>query len=128
MMSDLKKKIGYLSRQKLARLSERMKERTVEPPERKIERRRDRFAPCQLSFAQQRLWFLDQLVRNRALYNNSGARSRQGRLDLDALGGVINEIVRRHQVLRTRYEVEGVEPVQVIDGWEHQEWKVEDLT
>ena len=52
----------------------------------------------------------------------------EGRLDLEALERVINEIVRRHEVLRTRFEVEAGEPVQVIDEWEPRELEVEDLT
>ena len=71
-----------------------------------------------LSFAQQRLWFLDQLAPNNPFYNSPRAVRLEGRLDLDVLERVINEIVRRHEVLRTRFEVEDGEPVQVIDEWE----------
>ena len=52
----------------------------------------------------------------------------EGKLDLEALERVINEIVRRHEVLRTRFEVEEGEPVQVIDEWEPRRLEVEDLT
>src|SRR5262249_19471959 len=52
----------------------------------------------------------------------------EGRLDLEALERVINEIVRRHEVLRTRIELEEGEPVQVIDPWEPRRLEVEDLT
>ena len=41
---------------------------------------------------------------------------------------MINEIVRRHEALRTRFEVEEGEPVQVIDEWEPRRLEVEDLT
>jgi amino acid adenylation domain-containing protein/non-ribosomal peptide synthase protein (TIGR01720 family) len=81
-----------------------------------------------LSFAQQRLWFLDQLAPNNPLYNCPGAVKLDGRLDLEVLEGVINEIVRRHEVLRTRIEVKAGEPVQVIDEWGHQKLEIEDLT
>ena len=59
-----------------------------------------------LSFAQQRLWFMDQLEPNNPFYNIPGAVRLEGSLNLEALERVINEIVRRHEVLRTRFEVE----------------------
>ena len=86
----------------------------------------ERRAP--LSFAQQRLWFLDQLVPNSPFYNLPGAVRLDGRLDLDVLESVINEIVKRHETLRTRFEVEEGEPVQVIDEWKPRKLEVEDLT
>ncbi|HKX28592.1 MAG TPA: amino acid adenylation domain-containing protein [Blastocatellia bacterium] len=81
-----------------------------------------------LSFAQQRLWFLDQLVPNNPFYNCPGAMRLKGRLNLEALERVINEIVRRHEILRTRFEAVDAVPVQVIDHWEPRSLEVEDLT
>jgi amino acid adenylation domain-containing protein/non-ribosomal peptide synthase protein (TIGR01720 family) len=66
------------------------------------------------SFAQQRLWFLDQLEPNSALYNIPTAVRMQGRLDVTALERTLNEIVRRHEVLRTSFETFKGQPVQVI--------------
>src|SRR5262245_25654560 len=59
-----------------------------------------------LSFAQQRLWFLDQLAPNNPFYNIPASVRLEGRLNLGILERVINEIVRRHQTLRTRIKVE----------------------
>ena len=81
-----------------------------------------------LSFAQQRLWFFDQLAPNNPFYNIPVAARLEGRLNLKALERVINEIFRRHEVLRTRIEVEGGVPAQVIDEWRPQRLEVEDLT
>jgi amino acid adenylation domain-containing protein len=81
-----------------------------------------------LSFAQQRLWFIDQLVPNNPLYNISRALRFKGKLNLGTFERVVNEIVRRHEVLRTRIEVEDGEPVQVIDEWELRRLEVNDLT
>ncbi|HEY9728730.1 MAG TPA: condensation domain-containing protein, partial [Chroococcales cyanobacterium] len=67
-----------------------------------------------LSFAQQRLWFLDQLVPNNAFYNTPAAVRLTGSLNLAALQETFNEIVRRHEALRTTFaKVEG-QPVQAI--------------
>ncbi|HKX28620.1 MAG TPA: condensation domain-containing protein, partial [Blastocatellia bacterium] len=81
-----------------------------------------------LSFAQQRLWFLDQLLPNDPLYNMPGAIRLEGRLDIEALERGVNEIVRRHEVLRTRIEMEEGEPVQAIDPWEYRKLEMLDLT
>src|SRR5262245_22866640 len=55
-----------------------------------------------LSFAQQRLWFIDQLEEDAAAYNSPMAARLRGKLRLEALEAGLNEIVRRHEVLRTR--------------------------
>jgi amino acid adenylation domain-containing protein len=81
-----------------------------------------------LSFAQQRLWFLDQLVPNNPFYNCPSAMRLGGRVDLESLERVINEIIRRHEVLRTRFEVIDGSPVQVVDAWKHWRLELEDLT
>jgi amino acid adenylation domain-containing protein len=67
-----------------------------------------------LSFAQQRLWILDQIEPGSAAYNNVDAVRLRGRLDAGALAASLTEIVRRHEVLRTRFEAEAGLPRQVI--------------
>jgi amino acid adenylation domain-containing protein len=69
-----------------------------------------------LSFAQERLWFLDQLEPGSTVYNMSGALRLTGRLDIDALERSLNEVVRRHEALRTSFTtIEGA-PRQVISA------------
>jgi hypothetical protein len=80
-----------------------------------------------LSFSQQRLWFIEQLDPGNAVYNIPGAVRLAGRLDLGALESVVNEIIRRHEVLRTRFEAEEDEPAQVIEEWEWRSLEVTDL-
>ncbi|HSK75747.1 MAG TPA: amino acid adenylation domain-containing protein [Thermoanaerobaculia bacterium] len=67
-----------------------------------------------LSFAQQRLWFLHQLDPGSAAYNAPVALRLAGPLDLGALERSLTEVVRRHEVLRTRFEAVRGRPRQVI--------------
>jgi amino acid adenylation domain-containing protein len=66
------------------------------------------------SFAQQRLWFLEQYEPGTRLYNIPSAFHLVGDLDALALERSLQEIVRRHEVLRTTFVLEGDVPVQVI--------------
>ena len=65
-------------------------------------------------FCQQRLWFLDQLEPGNPLYNVPCAVRISGPLNVAALERSINEIIRRHDILRTRFTMSGGQPVQVI--------------
>ncbi len=67
-----------------------------------------------LSFSQQRLWFLDQFEGGSPLYNVPIGARLSGRLDADALRRALDEIVRRHEVLRTSFPMHGGEPFQQI--------------
>ena len=87
---------------------------------------RDRELP--LSFAQQRLWFLDQLAPGNLFYNIPMAVRLTGRLDVEALERSLNEILRRHEVLRTTFRAEGGKPVQVIAPELRLTLPVEDLS
>jgi amino acid adenylation domain-containing protein len=73
---------------------------------------RARLAP--LSFPQQRLWFLDRLTPGSATYNIPTAWELRGPLDPAALAAGLSEIVRRHEVLRTRFVEVAGEPWQEV--------------
>ncbi len=68
-----------------------------------------------LSFAQQRFWFLDQLDPGSYLDNMFRALRLSGILDRRALERALDELARRHASLRTRFPVEGDEPVQRVE-------------
>ena len=79
-----------------------------------IPRRPPNAGPAPLSLAQQRLWFLEQLRPGSPVYNIPLAIRLKGPLDLEALARSLDEIMRRHQALRTTFaEVDG-RPVQVV--------------
>ena len=73
-------------------------------------------AAIPLSYAQQRLWFIDQLQPGGASYNVPGAVLIEGHLDAAELKKCLAEIVRRHESLRTRFISAHGEPQQVIDA------------
>src|SRR5690606_16413955 len=67
-----------------------------------------------LSFAQQRLWFLDQFEPNSPFYNIPEAVRLHGPVDPAVLERCLNEIVRRHEALRTTFKTVDGKPQQVI--------------
>ena len=69
-----------------------------------------------LSFAQQRLWFLQQMNLQSPAYNMPVASRLVGRLDVKALEQALNEIVQRHEVLRTTFQMVDAQPMQVISA------------
>ncbi|MEA5505979.1 amino acid adenylation domain-containing protein [Halotia wernerae UHCC 0503] len=74
----------------------------------------DRNQELPLSFSQQRLWFLHQLDPDSTAYNGSDLVQLQGTLNVAALEESINEIVRRHEVLRTCFAIVEGRPIQKI--------------
>ncbi|HEX2202177.1 MAG TPA: amino acid adenylation domain-containing protein, partial [Longimicrobium sp.] len=87
---------------------------------------RDR--PLPLSFAQERLWFLDQLESDSAFYNIPTALRLSGALDVGALERALGEVVRRHESLRTTFpEVDGA-PVQAVAPFGGFALAVDDLS
>src|SRR5438477_4786845 len=69
-----------------------------------------------LSFAQQRLWFLNELMGDNPLYNVPAPISIRGQLDADLLKRSLNEVVGRHEILRTTFSRQEGDPVQVVAG------------
>jgi amino acid adenylation domain-containing protein len=115
-MTDISKMIAGMSpserRELLAKL---LQQKTREP----------RRAP--LSYAQERLWFLNELQPGSSVYNIPGNFVLPGVPNVAALEAAFDEIVRRHEVLRTTFKVVDWRPAQEIAPPEHRPLEVIDL-
>ena len=67
-----------------------------------------------LSFAQERLWFLEQLEPGSSAYNICRAARLTGPLNVEVLESSLNEIARRHEVMRTAFQIADGQPAQII--------------
>jgi amino acid adenylation domain-containing protein len=106
------KDLNELSTSERAALVMRLKKKSTDStPELTIPRRKDS-GPVPLSFAQQRLWFVEQLGDSNYIVPATSRLT--GRLDVAALEQSLNEIVRRHEALRTTFTVIDGQPMQVI--------------
>lgn len=76
-----------------------------------------------VSFAQQRLWFLHQYDPQSTLYNLPAALRLKGQVHITALEKSLNEIVRRHESLRTTFDISGEKPIQIIH--EPSSWRLQ---
>ena len=102
-MRDEKDAAADLAAKKRALLARLVRERGIETrPGEAILRRPDGLEPP-LSFAQRRLWFLDQLEPDSPRYNVFAAFRLRGTLHIPALTQGLGEIVRRHEALRARF-------------------------
>ncbi len=106
---DLLARRARLSTAKQATLEKRLQGATM-PPIPPVARDK----PLPLSLAQQRLWFLDQLEPGNAAYNIPLAVRLKGPLDVAALERSLNDVIRRHETLRTIFSLSDDQPCQVI--------------
>lgn len=88
----------------------------------------DRSGPLLLSYAQQRLWFIDQMEQGSAHYNTPGAMAVTGQFNVAVAEQAFRNIIQRHEPLRTVYEAAEPESIQLIrDDYDFQ-IKQHDLT
>ena len=109
-MSDLLKRLENLSPEKRELVLQKLKKQQQSPQLTPVSR--DQFLP--LSFAQQRLWFIDQLEGENCVYNVPFFWQISGLLNINALEQAITAIVHRHEVLRTNFCVINESLIQVI--------------
>ncbi|MEH1936773.1 MAG: amino acid adenylation domain-containing protein [Nostoc sp.] len=110
MNPDLKNKLLGRKSEILAFLEEAKNATDSSEPILSIERSGE----LPLSFAQQRMWFLYQLESQSPFYNEGLQLRVEGVLNVEALGQSINEIIRRHEILRTTFPAVDGKPLQVI--------------
>ncbi len=116
-----------LSQDKIKLLSLMLQDKGVARRRRAVTRRRDT-GPAPLSFAQQRLWFLDRLEPGSNFYHIPMGVRLRGRLDVEALARTFVEVVRRHEALRTTFVVVDEAPSQIISPSLEVELPVLDLS
>ena len=112
-MTNLDERIAALSPQQRALLELRLKNQAAETSKLQIiPRRSEDTAP--LSFAQQRMWMLYQFDPDSSVYNIGSNLRLRGPLDVAVLEQSINEVIRRHESLRTTFTEIDRQPVQVV--------------
>jgi hypothetical protein len=116
MSIDQTKRLERLSPVERALLLKAAREKTSHLEKSKSIPRRAHCNESPLSFAQQRLWFFDQLAPNSPLYNIPFALRLSGELKIEVLRRTLTEIARRHDILRTRFNPRGDGPVQIVDS------------
>lgn len=126
-MEDFAKRIANLSPKQLALLDQRLRRKNGTPQEETIPARRVPKNLVPLSFAQERLWFLDQLQPGNPAYNLWFTLPFTGRINTDNIEQSLCQIVRRHEVLRTTFGVQDGLPVQVINDDKSVPLSVADL-
>ena len=111
---NLAARIAALSPEKRALLERKLKQQSGLHSKNNTISRRTTPTPPPLSFAQQRLWFLDQLEPNSALYNISSVVRLQGIFHIEAFRQALAALVMRHETLRTTFPAIDGTPYQVI--------------
>ncbi|AVH69209.1 non-ribosomal peptide synthetase [Nostoc sp. 'Lobaria pulmonaria (5183) cyanobiont'] len=111
---DIIKRRSKLSPAKQAILEKRLQGESEPDIQQIVIPRRTQKSPITLSAPQQRLWFLQQLEPQSSIYNEFACIQLKGVLNCAALEKSFNEIVKRHESLRTSFETLDDQPVQVI--------------
>ncbi|MFE3853478.1 amino acid adenylation domain-containing protein [Streptomyces griseorubiginosus] len=88
----------------------------------------DRSGPLRLSWGQEQMWFLNRLEPDSPEYLVPLALRLRGDLDTTALDRAWDGFLARHEILRTRYALDGAEPVQIVDPARPARLATEDLT
>ncbi|NJL11126.1 MAG: non-ribosomal peptide synthetase, partial [Calothrix sp. SM1_7_51] len=128
-MSDFLKILSTLSPEQRLLFERRLKERGISLPQSSAIPKRPEKEDIPLSFAQQRLWFIQQLEPTSCVYNVPSVLRLTGDLHVQALEKSLNELRRRHETLRTCFTTNAEkQPIQVIVPWETIALEFIDLT
>ena len=115
MSQDILRRRSELSTDKLLLLEKRLKGKYTPATAPQVIPRRDKEGSTPLSFAQQRLWFIEQMETGNPFYNVPVAVRLKGALNVLALEQTFTEIIRRHESLRTNFVTVDGQPMQNID-------------
>src|SRR5205085_9204462 len=118
-MNDFSQRIAQLSPAQLQELRQRLKRKETASAnaEATVSECPQRTNVNPQSFAQRRLWILDKLEPGNPAYNIPQPMRFRGKLDVGILERVLNEIVRRHESLRTRFSTTAEGPVQIVESF-----------
>lgn len=128
-MNDFSQRIAQLSPAQLQELRQRLKRKETAPvnSDTSISARPQRTNITPQSFAQRRLWILDKLQPGNPAYNIPLPMRFRGKLDTKVFERVFNEIVRRHESLRTRFSSTTETPVQIVEPFSQFTLPIVDL-
>ena len=124
-LASRREALSDLKQQELQRL---LNKSGTEQTTAKVIPQRPADGPAPLSFAQERLWFIDQLDPESTAYNVCIPLRISGRLNLPALSQSINETIRRHESLRTTFVDLDGRPVQIVEPPQHVDVAIVDLS
>lgn len=112
--ASLSRQQSNLSPAKQALLQQRLQKAASASGLAQVIQPRSDAGPAPLSFTQERMWFLDRYQPGSAAFNRPLALRFKGELSHIALEQALNEIIRRHQILRTTFPAQDGQPVQII--------------
>lgn len=127
-MGSLNDRVAALSAERRIILERYLQRKKLDLVPDKIPIRANKYTPVPLSFAQQRLWFLDQLEPGHSFYNLPFAMRLSGPLALAKLEQSLNAIIARHEGLRTSFIIVNGGPMQVVAPDRHVVIKIADLS
>jgi amino acid adenylation domain-containing protein len=126
-MSDLTQQLDQLSPEKRALLIRQLQKKRAQAAQKAAIPRRADQNSFPLSYAQERLWTLQQLEPDSPFYNIAVALRLNGRLDVAALAQSLNTVIARHEALRARFGTVHGSPVQIIAPEVRLTLEVEDV-
>ncbi|PMB22055.1 non-ribosomal peptide synthetase [Fischerella thermalis CCMEE 5198] len=128
-MSNYLQILSTLTPEQRELFERRLKEKGLTLPQSSTIPRRNQTENIPLSFAQQRLWFIQQLEPDSYIYNVPCVLKMQGNLQISALEAAINELRKRHETLRTYFTTNSEnQPIQIIEPWQPITLQIIDTT
>ncbi|HBW33507.1 MAG TPA: non-ribosomal peptide synthetase, partial [Nostoc sp. UBA8866] len=128
-MSNYSQILSTLTPEQKALFERRLKEKGLTLPQSSTIPRLNQTENIPLSFAQQRLWFIQQLEPDSYIYNVPCVLKMHGNLQLSALESAINQLRKRHETLRTYFPTNSEnQPIQIIEPWQPITLQIIDTT